>query len=115
LASAFNLGAFLQKPDLKAIAAIGDKFTIKSDKGRRLFYEMLNDSDKDFMQFGAKEILNRKPPQFDTSIIRVHGTKERLFPISKVKNPIPIEDGNHFMIFEKRATIEKIILSEFSN
>jgi pimeloyl-ACP methyl ester carboxylesterase len=113
LAGALNLGSILQKPALEAIATIGDKFTIKSTEGRQLFYDMLKDSDKDFMHFGTKAILNWEAPRVDVPTIRIHGTKDRVFPISKVKKvDIIIDGGNHFMIFERSTEISRRLMNE---
>ena len=104
-----GLSAVWSKSVLEPVASMADRFTIKSPEGRKLFMEMLRDSDPDFMRFGAKAILEWSPPQVDVPVIRIHGTVDRVFPFSKVRNAIPIKGGNHFMIFERAQEITDIL------
>jgi len=104
--------SLLNKPLLDVVAAVGDKFTIKSTKGRSLFYEMLRDSDPAFMKFGAGVVLGWQPPVAQVPVIRVHGTKDRVFPLSRIKDCIKIKGGNHFMVFEKGEEIGEVLAKE---
>ena len=106
--------SLLSKPLLEAAAALGDKFTIKSEEGRKLFYEMLHDSDADFMKFGFGVVLGWQPPPAQVPVIRMHGTNDRVFWPSRIKNGIKIKGGNHFMIYEKGEELGEIIHRELS-
>jgi len=118
LPAIFKLGdnklmkSLLAKPILEVVATIGDKFTIKSQKGRKLFYEMLRDSKGAFMKFGAGVVLGWQPPVAKVPVIRIHGTNDRVFPLSRIKECIPIKGGNHFMVFEKGEEIGEALKRE---
>lgn len=101
--------SLLEKSFLEMIAALGDKFTKKSEAGRKLFFEMIRDSDPDFMKFGAGATLDWHPPKTGIPVIRLHGTKDRVFPISRIKGCIEIKGGEHFMIYEKGAEITEVL------
>jgi len=104
-----RMASLFNKPALEAIAKFGDQFTMKSPEGRQLFLEMLRDSDPDFMKFGAKSILEWEPPENKLPTVRIHGTIDRVFPSSKITDAKMIEDGNHFMIFERGEEISKTL------
>lgn len=110
-----RLASLFNKPALEAIAKFGDLFTMKSPDGRKLFLDMLHDSDPDFMKFGAKSILEWEPPKNELPTVRIHGTIDRVFPSSKVSNAEMIEGGNHFMIFERGEEITKILSERIEN
>lgn len=101
--------ALLNKPVLELIAAVGDKFTIKSPEGRELFYSMLRDADGSFMKFGAGVVMDWDPPKASVSVIRIHGTADRVFPVSGIKDTIKIIGGNHFMIYERGQEIAEVL------
>lgn len=109
-----RLASLFHKPSLEAIAKFADHFTIKSAEGRRLFLEMLHDSDPDLMRFGATSIVNWVPPQNFLPTIRIHGTNDRVFSASKVTDATMIEGGNHFMIFEKGEEITTILAEKLA-
>lgn len=106
--------ALLHKPVLELIAAVGDKFTIKSPEGRELFYAMLRDADSSFMKFGAGVIMDWDPPKAKVPVIRIHGTEDRVFSHSRIneKDCTLIEGGNHFMIYEKAEEIGEVLTKE---
>jgi pimeloyl-ACP methyl ester carboxylesterase len=108
-----RLASLFNKPALEVIAKFADQFTSKSPEGRQLFLEMLQDSDTDFMRFGAKSILEWEPPKNTLPTVRIHGTIDRVFPASKITDAAMIEGGNHFMIFEKGEEITAVLAAEF--
>lgn len=97
--------SMLSKPLLDAFAALGDKFTVKSKEGRKLFYEMLRNSDEDFLIFGFGVVLGWQPPVAQVPVIRFHGSRDGIFPFLGIKDAIKIKGGNHFMIYEKGEEI----------
>ncbi|MGB6036037.1 MAG: hypothetical protein WBG42_07200, partial [Cryomorphaceae bacterium] len=110
-----RLASLFNKPALEAIAKFGDQFTMKSPEGRKLFLDMLHDSDPDFMKFGAKSILEWEPPENKLPTVRIHGTIDRVFPASKITDATMIEGGNQFMIFERGEEITKILSERIEN
>jgi len=106
--------ALLHKPILELIATVADKFTIKSPEGRKLFYAMLRDADRSFMKFGAREVMSWDPPKANVPVIRIHGTEDRVFPLSRIRatDCTLVEGGNHFMIYEKGDEIGEALAHE---
>ncbi len=113
-AAAARIHPILKKDFLSGLAWLGDKFTSKSKEGRDLFYQMIQDSDPNVLSFGARAILDWKPPGIGVTALRIHGDKDRVFPLKKDWNAKVIKGGNHFMIFDKAQEISGLI-SEFLN
>ncbi len=112
LGAALKLGHIAYKPMLEVLAALGDRFTIKSKEGRELFYAMIKESNADFLHFASKAILEWQPPGIGAALIRIHGDKDRVFPISRVGDCTVVEGGNHFMIVERGEEIGRLIERE---
>lgn len=108
-AAALRAGPVISKPLLQALGTAGDRFTSKSPEGRALFLEMLRESDAEFMTFGARAVLDWEPPGIAAPYLRIHGTADRVFPASSVRDAVMIRGGNHFMIFDRGAEIGKEI------
>lgn len=108
-ASDLRIHKFLTKDFLNSLAWLGDKFTSKSREGRELFYSMLKESDPELLTFGAKAILKWNPPGIDVPFVRIHGSRDKVFPLKKNWGAAVIKDGNHFMIFDKGAEISQVI------
>jgi hypothetical protein len=50
----------------------------------------------------------------NTSIIQLHGTKDRVIPGRNIKGYIPVEGGNHFMVLNRGREISKIIMEKLT-
>lgn len=51
-----------------------------------------------------------KNPTPQTNIIHIHGTADRIFHISPIKNCVKISGGGHFMVVNKSIELSKIIM-----
>lgn len=95
---------------LRSLGWLGDKFTLKSTRGRAVFFKMLADANDDFMVFAAKAILDWKGCESRGQICRIHGCKDRLFPAARLSGSyIRIPGGQHFMVYENAPEIGGII------
>lgn len=99
-AGALGIPRLATKRLLMGLANFGDRFTIKSRKGRALFYDMLRDSDPTLMTFGANAITIWKGVESQVPALRLHGTNDRVFPPNRIGDHVSIPDGNHFMAYE---------------
>jgi pimeloyl-ACP methyl ester carboxylesterase len=114
LAAFLRMGPLLSKPLLTAMGVIGDRFTSKSEEGRRLFLDMLKRSDADFLAFGAAAILDWKATGIDVPSLRIHGSIDKVFPYGHWEGCKVIKGGNHFMIFDRAEEIGALV-STFLN
>jgi CxxC motif-containing protein len=63
-----------------------------------------------FVEWAFEQIIHWKKVRLDSiETIHIHGTRDIVFPISKISNPIRIKGGTHMMIYEKAAEISPII------
>lgn len=63
-----------------------------------------------FIQWAFEQIVHWKKEALDSiDTIHIHGTRDIVFPISKISNPIRIKGGTHMMIYEKAHLISPII------
>ncbi|MEM9051630.1 MAG: alpha/beta hydrolase [Bacteroidota bacterium] len=114
IARKLPVGFLMNKSFLSAFAKTLDPFTVKSVEGRELFLEMLEDTPADFLKFGSNAILNWRPPLTTVKTIRIHGTRDRVFPARKISNAHMIKGGNHFMAFEKAKEISEVLRRELT-
>lgn len=81
----------------------------KNDTERTIFLDMLNNCSPQYLKFALDACVGWDNEQMPENYIHIHGTKDPLFPISKLHNTMPIEGGNHFMVYENGAAISKAI------
>jgi hypothetical protein len=74
-------------------------FGIKTKDEKKLFRQILKDTDPWFLNWAIKAVLNWKNPTPSKEIIHLHGTNDKIFPIGNTEPTIVIKDGSHFMVF----------------
>ncbi len=68
----------------------------KSEK--QFFLKMAKLFSAKYYTFAAKKLVNWKPVKLKCPVVKIHGTKDELFPINKVNADYSVEGGGHLMI-----------------
>lgn len=65
---------------------------------KEFFIKMAKLFSANYYKFAAKELVNWKPVKITCPIVKIHGTKDELFPISKVNADYIVKGGGHLMV-----------------
>ena len=84
-------------------------FGIKSKKGKKIFKEVIIDTDTAFMKWAINQTVNWSNTKIPKNTIHIHGDKDKILPIKLNNVQYVVKDGGHFMIFEKAKKINRII------
>ncbi len=90
-------------------------FVSKLDNGRHssvteLIYQMTADASSDFIEWAIDAVIRWEPPEdYRSDIFHLHGTKDLLFPYSRIKNAIPVMNGSHVMNLTMSAEVNRIL------
>jgi pimeloyl-ACP methyl ester carboxylesterase len=82
-------------------------FGAMNKEQRKLFYEMAESVNLDFIAWSIKAILNWDKKKCSPQIIHIHGTRDIVLPFSSVVPTITIEKGDHIMIWNKSSRINQ--------
>jgi pimeloyl-ACP methyl ester carboxylesterase len=87
-------------------------FGFVDDEDGELFLEMLRTAPKGFYPLAVDCIVRWKPKEEVSGIIHIHGTKDKLLPIRRVKPDYVIEGGTHNMVVTHSKQVSEIINKE---
>ncbi len=78
-------------------------FTRRFKQKMKLYQKYMDVNEKHYLDWSIKTILHWQQNDFPTTdFIHIHGTKDKVFPIKYIKEPvIKIENGRHDMIIFK--------------
>lgn len=85
-------------------------FSTTSKTESKLLHQIIKETDDGFMIWAINRLMTWKNPTPQASIIHIHGTADRIFPISPIKSCIKIPGGGHFMVVNKSIELSKIIM-----
>lgn len=82
-------------------------FGVKTSEEKKLLSEIVRDTDQKFMKWAIDKIVRWKNNIIPSNAILIHGSADRLFPVSKADIIIPY--GGHFMIVNKAKEVSEHI------
>lgn len=89
-------------------------FGYNSEKGRNLFVQMISNCSDNYFKWSMDKVVHFEGFEGINNLIHIHGTNDKTFPIGKIKDPIPIKDGSHFMVFSKPEEVSEVLNEELS-
>lgn len=93
------------------------RFGVRAGDETQLFRAMLEKRSRNYFRHTIHAIATWKNETVPGNLVHFHGDKDRLLPFSKIKNPVRIKGGTHFMVLqnglELSATIDEIISTDF--
>lgn len=75
-----------------------------------LIYQMTADARPEFIEWAIDAVIRWDPPEdYRSDIVHLHGTKDLLFPYSRIKNAIPVSNGSHVMNLTMSVEVNRIL------
>jgi pimeloyl-ACP methyl ester carboxylesterase len=84
-------------------------FGIKSKEENKLLKQIIEDTDTVFSEWAIDRLMKWDNKTSTSFLLHIHGTKDRIFPIDKIKSAVLIENGGHLMILNKADQISLLI------
>ena len=77
----------------------------------QIIRQMTEDVPGEFIEWAMDAVVKWNPPvEYRSDIIHLHGTNDRLFPFSKIKNAVAVENGSHIMNMTLGSEINRLLL-----
>lgn len=87
-------------------------FGVNNKKEKKLLKAIIKSSDTKLAKWSVEKILNKEKITPPNNLIHIHGTNDRLLPCTNTTNVYLIEDGGHFMIYQKYNLINQQIIDK---
>lgn len=83
----------------------------KDSEAAGLIKAMMDDVPAEFIEWAIDAVVNwDSASDYRNDIVHIHGTNDQLFPISKIKNVIPVHKGSHIMNMTLSAEVNRLLL-----
>lgn len=91
-------------------------FSVHNPAEKKLLLETIDNTDPVFLKWALKILPLWKDNSIDKSILHIHGTHDRIFPINNIHTPTTtIINGGHLMILNRAKEIESLILNSINS
>jgi pimeloyl-ACP methyl ester carboxylesterase len=84
-------------------------FGTQSKAESKLLHQITKDTDPNYVKWAVDKIVKWRNKQIPANIYHIHGTKDRILPLSKSQYDKQIEGGGHLMIMNKSTQITEIL------
>ena len=82
-----------------------------TDKGEiQLLQDMFQRFDDGYRMWAIRQVCTWKgAAPTDLPVLHIHGTRDQIFPYSRIRGAIRIKKGDHFMVYRKAGVISEVI------
>ncbi len=84
-------------------------FGVIKKNDRDLFKKVLADTDIDFLKWAINCIVKWDNTQLQPNLFHIHGTNDKILPISKSGEVIVIQNGGHLMVLDKAKQVSEAL------
>ncbi|MEZ4772579.1 MAG: alpha/beta hydrolase [Bacteroidia bacterium] len=84
-------------------------FSVKEKQEKKMLKEIVRETDIRFLRWAINKIMEWQELGNSAEILRIHGNKDRIFPGKRIEGAVVINNGGHFMIYNRANEIVKII------
>jgi hypothetical protein len=84
-------------------------FSPKGEKQKKIFRQILNDTDTNFTKWAIYSILHWQNEVIPNNLVHIHGTADKLLPYRLVKADYTIKNGPHLMIMNQPKEISELL------
>src|SRR5688572_19391451 len=100
-------------PALKLIRPIQNYFLgAHTAEEKKIANEYRDSIDPIYLRWAINQVLNWKNNWQPENLIHLHGQKDHIFPVKKIKNAMIIPGGGHFMIMNRFTEISEQITNQ---
>jgi pimeloyl-ACP methyl ester carboxylesterase len=82
---------------------------ITTDEERELARSLRQAADRGYIEWGVNEIFNWTNDWIPDNVAHIHGEKDRIFPVSKIKADYIIKGATHLMVYNRADEVNKCI------
>lgn len=83
---------------LKSLALWGGLLGLKSEASRSFFSEMIGKCSTNYLNWAITMVLQWENEHIPENLTHIHGSKDQVFPIGRIKNAVIIKGADHGMI-----------------
>ena len=94
---------------VKTLPLWGKLFGIHEKEEQNLLMDMFAKQSDSYRMWAINQLVFWQPQPFTSPLLHIHGTHDRVFPIRHIGSCIPIEGGDHFMVYRKAQEVERVI------
>lgn len=104
---------FTKEWSIRTVKYWGKNHGFASAADQELFKSMVGQHSNHYLQWALQALSSWQSPQIPppTQLVQIHGTADKTFPISKIKQAdVTIEGGSHIMVYLQAPRISKLLI-----
>jgi pimeloyl-ACP methyl ester carboxylesterase len=86
-----------------------NRLGITTDEERELAKALREAADREHIEWAVNEIFNWRNNWIPDNVVHIHGDKDRIFPVSKIKVDFIIKGATHLLIYNRAEEVNSCI------
>ncbi len=84
-------------------------FGAKNSEEKELLGNILKDTDRNFFKWAINQLFAWDNSWKPEGLIHIHGKSDKILPYKKIMNAIPVDEGEHLMVYSKAEIVSQIL------
>lgn len=114
-AAAIRLHRIVPIGFVKMMARSKRFFTTEKGEDKKLLWQIINDSDNNFIRWAMNAILKWKNTQLPEPLIHIHGTRDEVLPSRFTKPTHVIQKAGHLLVLTAPQKVNKLLAEVVSS
>jgi pimeloyl-ACP methyl ester carboxylesterase len=76
---------------------------------KNLLKNIFEDTDPGFFEWAIRQLFSWDNTWKPANLLRIHGTADKILPYKTIMDAIPVEGGEHLMVYSKSAMVSQIL------
>jgi len=89
-----------------------DRLGVSTPEEKEMVRKYRKKVDPDYLNWAIHQVVNWKNDWLPEKIIHIHGDKDKIFPIKKIKEALIVKEGTHMIIYNRAKEIAEFVEAE---
>jgi len=90
-------------------------FGVRDRAEQELMRQVLNETSPSFVKWALQHVVRWKNTECPARFTHIHGTKDRLFRVSSIKNAVLVKGGGHFMMLSQADDVSRLLREQLTD
>jgi pimeloyl-ACP methyl ester carboxylesterase len=116
IAGILRLNRLVPIHSYKMAGAIGNlRLGVTNEEERKIVRDYRRSADPVYVKWAIGQVINWKNKWIPDQLIHIHGDRDHIFPVKKIKNVFVIKNATHMLIYNRAQEVSDFILKHLEN
>jgi pimeloyl-ACP methyl ester carboxylesterase len=116
IAGILRLNRLVPIHSYKMAGAIGNlRLGVTNEEEKKIVRDYRRSADPVYVKWAINQVINWKNKWIPDQLIHIHGDRDHIFPVKKIKDAFVVKNATHMLIYNRAQEVSDFILKHLEN